>query len=298
MRIIDAHVHLYPPEVNADPVNWARGAGESHWGTLCTRRRNDGRAVQGFPSVEELLRDMDEAGIAEAVLLAWYWETAEACLRQNDFYAEVAARHGDRLRVCAAWHPDLATTVVQSWRDQGFVGIGELSPHSIGLVADARWHELFAAAGAAGLPVNLHVTDPRSRSFPGKVDTPLMDFLGWARAHPSTTFVLAHGGGRMPWFKPEVLRIPNVVFDLAAFPLLYPPPGLDAWLAQCGPAKLLWGSDHPLDLYPRSHDSGKSGLRRWCEEWTDTGFGDEVLAAVMGGNAQRIYGRRQARTGA
>jgi predicted TIM-barrel fold metal-dependent hydrolase len=65
VRIIDAHVHLYPPEVNADPVNWARSAGESHWGALCTRRRKDGRAVQGFPSVAELLCDMDEAGIAE-----------------------------------------------------------------------------------------------------------------------------------------------------------------------------------------------------------------------------------------
>ena len=96
----------------------------------------------------------------------------------------------------------------------------------------------------------------------------------------------------MPWFKPEILRLPNVVFDLAAFPLLYPPPGLDAWLAQCTPAKLLWGSDHPLDLYPRSNDGDAPSLSQWCEEWIESGYGDEVLTAVMGGNTDRAYRRR------
>ena len=292
MRIIDAHVHLYPPEVNADPAGWARAAGESHWARLCTRVRKDGQPLQYFPSVAELLRDLDQAGVAEAILLGWYWQSVEACERQNAFFAEVVAGHGDRLRACAAWHPQMGTEVVATWRDAGFVGIGELSPHSIGLADDSAWSSLFVAAGKAGLPVNLHVTDPRSRPFPGKVETRLADFTDWARAHPQTTFVLAHGGGRMPWFKPEVLRLPNVAFDLAAFPLLYPPPGLDAWLAQCTSAKLLWGSDHPLDLYPRSRDGSGSGLRRWCREWVETGFGDEVLSAVMHDNCDRIYRRR------
>ncbi len=235
---------------------------------------------------------MDAAGVDEVVLQGWYWQTAAETERQNAFFAEVVAAHPDRLRACAAWHPELGLEVVATWVEQGFVGIGELSPHSIGTAENSVWKALFAEAGRVGLPVNLHVTDPRSRPFPGKVETPLGDFLTWAREHPQTTFVLAHGGGRMPWFRPEVLRLPNVVFDLAAFPLLYPPPGLDAWLAQCRPDKLLWGSDHPLDLYPRDGDGVAASLARWRREVSEAGLGDETLSAVLGGNAARVFRQR------
>lgn len=290
MRVIDSHVHLYPAEINADPAGWAAAAGEPLWCTLSTRRRPTGRPVQDFPDVETLLRRMDAAGVDEAVLLGWYWQTAAACRRQNAFFATVMERHGDRLRGCATWHPEMDVAEVATWRAAGFVGIGELSPHSVGAVGDPRWDALLSAAGAAGLAVNLHVTDPRSRPYVGRVETPLFDFLTWARRHPGTTLVLAHGGGRLPWLLPEILRLPNVVFDLAAFPLLYPPPELDAWIARCGPERLLWGSDHPLDLYPRvQHDDG--GWRTWRTALTASGYGDEVRAAVLGGNAARIYPR-------
>ena len=72
MRIIDAHVHLYPPEVGRDPVAWAAAQGEPHWAVLCTRRRRGGQPVQTFPPIDQLLRDMDAAGVDKAVLLGWY----------------------------------------------------------------------------------------------------------------------------------------------------------------------------------------------------------------------------------
>ena len=236
---------------------------------------------------------MDQAGVDTAILLGWYWQTPAACELQNTFLAQCHRQHPDRLQVCAAVHPDSSRspeTQVLRWRDEGFCGLGELSPHSISggdPNGDSRWDEWFAAAGVAGLPVNLHVTDPRSRSFPGKVDTPLGDFLKWGRNHSATTFVLAHGGGRMPWFTPEVLSLPNVVFDMAAFPLLYPPPSLDAWVAQCGASKLCWGSDHPLDLYPKYNDEGS--WARWRAAIDQSGWGDEVSGALLGGNAMRVF---------
>ena len=73
MQVIDSHVHLYPAELNAEPAAWAAARGEAHWAKLCTRRRKDGAAVQGFPDVGELLREMDRAGVERAVLLGWYW---------------------------------------------------------------------------------------------------------------------------------------------------------------------------------------------------------------------------------
>jgi hypothetical protein len=43
--------------------------------------------VQGFPSVEELLRTMDAAGVARAVVLGWYWHREATCALQNRFFA-------------------------------------------------------------------------------------------------------------------------------------------------------------------------------------------------------------------
>lgn len=45
--IVDAHVHLYPSDLNRDPI-----AGATHSGThgrSCARRRKDGRGVQTLP---------------------------------------------------------------------------------------------------------------------------------------------------------------------------------------------------------------------------------------------------------
>src|SRR5579883_1361978 len=95
--VIDAHVHLYPPEVNAAPGAWAAARGEGAWAALATRVRRTGRPVQGFPGVDELLRQMDRAGVDRAVLLGWYWRRADTCAVQNRFFAETIREHPDRL---------------------------------------------------------------------------------------------------------------------------------------------------------------------------------------------------------
>lgn len=256
MRALDAHVHLYPAAVNRDPAAWAAANGEPHWATLCTRRRKDGRPVQLFPNVDELLRTMDAAGVERSVLLGWYWETPAACAQQNRFYADCVRAHPDRLSAFATVHPaDGAALVEVHWaREQGFCGLGELSPHSLGIaVGDPRWRDVLALAGELALPVNLHVTEPESRPFPGRVETPLEDFVTMARDFPRTRFILAHWGGGLA-FQPRMRAAANVWFDTAASPLLYGP---DVWtqaVAAVGAERLLFGSDFPLRLYPTQEE--------------------------------------------
>ncbi len=286
MSIIDAHVHLYPPEANADPVGWATARREGHWATLCTRRRKDGRMVQTFPSVDGLLHELDAAGVARAVLLGWYWENAATCAEQNRFYAACIRAHPDRLAAFATVLPGAAgaQAELRRARDDGLIGLGELSPHSQHVAADApALHELLKLAGELGLPVNLHVTDPASRPFPGRVETPLEDFARLARVHPGVTFILAHWGGGLP-----LADLPNVFLDTAASPLLY---GADVW-ARVGrdvPAeRVLFGSDYPLDLYPRTQPG--AGLRPFVEE-AERGVADPATrAAVFSENARRLFG--------
>lgn len=284
MPLIDAHVHLYPPGVNRDPAAWAAAQGEAHWATLCTRRRKTGRPVQAFPSPDQLLRDMDAAGIVKAVLLGWYWEKLETCVEQNRFYADCVRAHPDRLAAFATVQPkagrpafDEACRAV----DDGLTGFGELSPHSQHFeTGDSVWRQILLLAAEWKLPVNLHVTDPATRDFPGRVETPLEDFVRLAREFPATTFVLAHWGGGLAWSR-EAAALPNVWFDTAASPLLY---GAEVW-TKSRSERVLLGSDYPLILYPKTEVApGFSGL---LVEAQQAG----ASAAVLGGNAAKLFGK-------
>ncbi|HEX2861076.1 MAG TPA: TatD family hydrolase, partial [Lacunisphaera sp.] len=250
VELIDAHVHLYPPEVNADPAGWAAARREVLWAALCTRRRRDGSAVQGFPAITQLLADMDAAGVRRAVLQGWYWENHATCVEHNAYYAACVKAHPERLSAFATVHPaagGAALDEVRRAKDAGFAGLGELSPHSQQVpLDDPIWRQVLELAGDLKLPVNLHVTDPASRPYPARVDTPLSDFIALARDFPETNFILAHWGGGLAWSK-EAAGLRNVWFDTAASPLLYGP---EVW--KKGPSdRVLFGSDYPLVVYPQ-----------------------------------------------
>ncbi len=296
VRIIDAHVHLYPPEVGRDPAAWAAAHGEPHWATLCTRRRRDGRPVQTFPTVAELLRDLDAAGVEKAVLQGWYWQQPETCAWQNRFYASCARDHPDRLAAFATIHPAAGEAAVvaelRRARDEGLVGIGELSPHSQGYaVDDLGFAAALAWAGGRRLPVNLHAADPQAGRYPGRVETPMDDFVRLARAHPSVTFVLAHWGGGLlmreasPAARPELA---NVRYDTAASPRCYDERIWRAAFDVVPPTKVVFGSDYPLILYPKLES--EPGWNALLAEIADAGLTPEESGLLLAGNAARLLG--------
>jgi uncharacterized protein len=255
MSIIDAHVHLYPPEANRNPVAWAAAMGEAHWTTMCVRRRKNGRAVQDFPSVDDLLHEMDAAGVTRSVLLGWYWENPETCTAQNRFYAECVRAHPDRLSAFATLNAragrEATLAEVRRAQSEGLVGLGELSPHSQGFgVDDKIFHEVLALARELKLPVNLHVTDPKSRPYPGRVETPLEDFTRLARDFPLVNFILAHWGGMLPLGDAAGVGLANLYYDTAASPLLYDASVWKRFFAAVPSPRVLFGSDYPLNLYP------------------------------------------------
>jgi predicted TIM-barrel fold metal-dependent hydrolase len=294
MAVIDAHVHLYPPEVGRAPAAWAEAAREAHWAALCTRRRKGeglgAGAVQLFPTVTQLLHEMDAAGVEKSVLLGWYWEWPERCAWQNRFYAGCVRAHPDRLAAFATVHPAAGAGAFDELRrakDDGLIGLGELSPHLQRVdPADPVWIAILRLAGELGLPVNLHVADPGSAPYPGRVETRRADFERWARECPATTFILAHWGGGLA-FEAAGRELPNIHFDSAASPLMYGP---DVWRRACdavGPDRLLFGSDNPLRLYPKI-ESGV-GLPLLVQEARKALLPDHV-APVLGGNARRLLG--------
>ena len=287
--VIDSHVHLYSPELNADPAGWAAAHGEPHWGTLATRSRKNGRPVQSFPGVDELLTAMDAAGVGRAVLLGWYWEKPETCVWQNRFYAACVRAHPDRLSAFATLHPaagrEATLAEVRRAQGEGLIGLGELSPHSQGFaVEDSVFGAVLALADELRLPVNLHVTDPESRPFPGRIATPAADFLQLARAFPATTFILAHWGGMLPMRESALKKLANVYYDTAASPLMYDPTVWSRATSLVGADRVLFGSDFPLNLYPRLDE--RPVMARLVDEARAAGMAD----GVMGQNAARVLG--------
>jgi uncharacterized protein len=287
MPIIDAHVHLYPAEVDRDPAGWAETRGERHWALLCTRRRRDGRPVQTLPTIAALLTAMDAAGVERAVLLGWYWEKPETCVWQNRFYANCVRAHPDRLAAFATLHPGAGhwptLQEMHRARDDGLIGIGELSPHSQGFaIDDPVFHEVLTLAGDWKIPVNLHVTDHQARPFPGKIETPADDFVRLAQTFPQTTFVLAHWGGMLPMSDARFAGLDNVYYDTAASPLMYDGGVWARTLPMLRPERVLFGSDFPLILYPRV--SVEAELSRFVAEARAAAVPD----AVLRGNVARL----------
>lgn len=289
MRIIDAHVHLYPTEVDRDPAAWAEGRGERHWAVLCTRRRSDGRPVQTLPTVEGLIAAMDAAQVERAVLLGWYWEKPQTCAWQNRFYAQCIRQYPRRLAAFATLHPGAGhwptMQEMHRARDEGLIGIGELSPHSQGYsVDDPVFHDILTLASDWKMPVNLHVTDPDSRPFPGRIETPLEDMLRLVRTFPQTKFILSHWGGMLPARFPEAAALPNVYYDTSASPLIYNAGVWPRFFGSVPQEKVLFGSDYPLILYPRL--GVEAEIARFVGEARTAGAGEGVL----GRNAERLLG--------
>ena len=298
--IIDAHVHLYPAEVSADPAGWAARMGEPLWAALVTPQ--PGRRVQqGWADCDRLLRDMDAAGVERAVLLGWYWQRHETCIWQNRYYAACVRAHPDRISafatVQAAAGIDASIEEMTRARDDGLIGLGELNPWSGGRspLSDA-WLAVFAQAVEMRWPVNLHVTDPASRMFPGRVATPLEDVVALAERFPGLRLILAHWGGGLIFHELNAharKALLHVVYDTAATPLLYDPAIYAAGVRAVGAERVLFGSDYPLMVFPK--EQREPDLVRVLAQVREAGLDDATLTAVLGGSARRVLGVERSR---
>ncbi|MEO7599099.1 MAG: amidohydrolase family protein [Opitutus sp.] len=289
MRVIDSHVHLYPPEANVDPARWGRDRGEDRWVEMSTRIRKTGIPVQAFPSVDELLSEMDRAGVERSILVGWYWQRAATCTAQNRFFADCIRAHPDRLSALAtvqvADGVEGALAEMKSAHDTGLIGLGELSPHTQGYAATgANSYRVLDYASELRWPVNFHVTDPMSRDYPGRVETPLEDFVSIARAFPRLRIILAHWGGLLPLRDVTAKDLPNLYYDTAASPLLYDPSVWERALAVISSDRVLFGSDFPLNLFPKLERSAE--MTRFLQEARTM----RTPAAVLANNAIDVFG--------
>lgn len=248
---IDAHIHLYSPSVYEDPVSWSNKRNERYW-RQCVAPES-GPALQGWASVDQLLSDMDAAGVERAVILGWYWENAETCYENLSWQKEWITQHPDRLLAFAPFNANGGSASIDALKeafDCGFKGIGEINPPAQGYSYDNETLDrALALAGELGAAVNFHVTDPTSHEYPGKIDTPINSLIHLAKRHSEATFIFAHLAGMMKL--PHLKELTNAYLDTAAVPLLYSGDIYQTVIDQIGSDRILFGTDYPLRTFPK-----------------------------------------------
>jgi hypothetical protein len=271
--VVDAHVHILPDRVRADPAVARADA----WFDAC---HASPRAVLAGPA--ELLAAMDEDGVDRAVCFTWPFADSRLCAEANDWLASCVRANSDRIIGFGAVNPadpDASAEALRCARI-GLRGIGELN-------ADAqRWSlddlgafaPLASACVTAGLPLNLHASEPVGHDYPGKGTAHPRRVEALAAAFPDLRIVAAHLGGGLPFYArmPEVRALfrANLYVDTAAAPWLYDATAYADVVDLIGADRVLFGSDFPL-----------LRARRYLPELRAR-LGDADAASVCGGAAE------------
>lgn len=276
LTIIDAHTHLFPPEVAKDPSAFiSRDAwfAETH-------------SKQGteFPDASDLIRSMDDAGIAVSVVAAWPWKNPDLCSRHNDFLADAISQSDGRLVWLGIVNPTKygAADEVRRCASMGAHGVGELNADAQGFLWDSlsELQGFVEACVAESLPILAHVSEPVGHVYPGKGTATPERFVRFAEAFTELSIVAAHWGGGLPFYElmPEVAEdLRHVWYDSAASSYLYEHRVAGIVESLVGAKRILWGSDYPVLRQKRF-------LKRFLEQVSADG-----AAATTSGNALSVY---------
>jgi predicted TIM-barrel fold metal-dependent hydrolase len=232
MFISDAQVHVWAPETPERP--WLGG-------------QKPHRDEPFGP--DELLRQMDSAGVHRAVLVPPFWEGD-----RHDVVLGAASRYPDRFAVMGRPNieePD-ARQVLASWCDQpGMLGcrFSFNRPHQVDMLTEGKVAWVWDLAERSGMPLMLNIPH-RLLHFVDRI----------AATHPGLRIAICHLG--LPKGKDEeafrdldklisLARRPNVSVKASALPDFtadtYPFRLLHPYLRRVydafGPQRIFWGTD-------------------------------------------------------
>ena len=275
--IIDFHAHIFPDSVRNNRTPYLeRDATFEHL-------YSDPRAR--LSSAELLIERMDRDGVDMAVTLGMGWQVHEFAVEANDYILESAKAFPDRLVPFCTVNPvlgDVAVRELERCADLGARGIGELHSYAQGYRLDDErvMRPFMEAAIARDLIVLTHSSEPVGHVYAGKGTVTPDELCRFIETYPEAKIVCAHWGGGLPFYAlmPEVSEaLRNVYFDSAASPFLYIPDVFSNAVNLVGADKVLFGTDYPL-----------ISQKRLLDQVERQGLEDEVKAAVLGGNAQKL----------
>ncbi len=218
----------------------------------------------------ELLAGLDRAGVERGIVFT----TAEpdGYPPANDRVLAEAAASGGRLVPFARIDPNAGDPLPEARRCLAAGARGfKLHPRSDGFVlSHPAVAALVALADAERLPVLVHA----GRGIPALGD----DLVSLAHRHPGAALILAHAGiSDLSRVAPAANALGNLYFDTSWWLVS----DLLTLYELVDPSRILFASDMP---YGSCRFAALAFLR--CAR--EVGLGPEALAAIAGGNAQRI----------
>ncbi len=290
-------------------------------------------SVKGVPEhfivIEQRLKEMDAMAIDMEMLSInpfWYGkdrDTAAAIVKMNnEKLAELCASRPDRFGAFASLtlqFPDLAVQQLETAiKKQGLRGAA-IGASVLGEdFADPKFHPVWAKAEELGAVLFIHPqsTPELARRFKGNgwlsntignpLDTTIalqhLIFEGTLDRFPGLKIIAAHGGGYLGSYaargdhacfvSPQNCN-PNITLkkkpseylnQLYFDAMVFTPEGLRHLVAQVGASQVVLGTDHPIpwEQHPVDH------------VFATTTLTDKQKVAILGGNAARLFGMKEA----
>ncbi|HEY7125022.1 MAG TPA: amidohydrolase family protein [Ktedonobacterales bacterium] len=275
--IIDAHTHLFPPEIRAHREHYAER--DPWFGELY------GNPKARMATAEELMASMEAAGVDVSLAFPFGWSDPGLIEECNSYLLDVMRRFPGKIIGLAAIQPTAGVRAVaelERCARAGMPGCGELMPHGQGYRLNdlALLTPLVEVMRAYGLFLLTHASEPVGHMYHGKGNVAPADLEVFLRSFPDLRVVAAHWGGGFPFYElmPEVQQAAaNLWYDSAASPYLYRPEIFPIAARIVGAQKLLFASDYPLISQARMLAYTRS-----------SGLTEDELRLVLGENAQAL----------
>jgi aminocarboxymuconate-semialdehyde decarboxylase len=288
--------------------------------------------VKGVPEhfivIEQRLKEMDAMAIDMEILsINPYWygkdrDLAAAIVKvQNEKLAELTASRPDRFGAFASLtlqFPDLAVQQLETAvKKQGLRGAAIGASVMGEDFSDPKFHPVWAKAEELGAVLFVHPqsTPELAKRFKGNgwlsntignpLDTTIalqhLIFEGTLDRFPGLKVLAAHGGGYLGSYaargdhacfvspqncNPDIKlkKQPSEYLNQLYFDaMVFTPEGLRHLVAQVGASQIMLGTDHPIpwEQHPVDH------------VFATTTLSDKQKAAILGGNAARLFGLKE-----
>jgi hypothetical protein len=254
--IIDVHIHPFCKEATVLPspeeaLQRMYGDEEERFAPLMTAFR----WIFREKPLSDIIKDMDQAGISKAVIVAADYSTQYGtAVVTNEDVARMSKLHPDRFIPFCSVDPGMGRLAVDKLefavKEQGARGL-KLVPPMQGFRFDDPCHDrLWRKAAELDIVVWTHAA--HQRSTPGtdaRLGQPML-IEPVALKYPALKIVLGHCG--FPWVWESwsmAARHENVYVDISAFKDLYDAFPWQAYSASGIEHKLLFATDNPLNNF-------------------------------------------------
>ena len=286
--IIDMHTHPFCKDATITPG--FSDAAERMYGDMVDKDRFKNIAamfqyVFTQRSIGDIIKDMDDAGVDKAVIVAADYTTAYNVVAvTNEDVGQLASDHPDRFIPFASVDPSMGRAaidrLIHAVKNLGCVGLKLVPPLQLFDFSDPKFNPLWETALDLDIIVWTHTA--HQLSTPGseaRLGHPML-VEPVALKYPNLKIVLGHCG--FPWIWETwslVVRHPNVYVDISAYPNMYDYFPWEAYSRFEAEGKVLFATDNPL-----------KGFKETLDALDAVKISDEFKAKIKGENAKGLLG--------